>query len=219
MKALKMNDLLKNLINYDFYDWEDEDNNKYVLKIGMPNNLLSKINFHELYDSWGFEAIENEYASPSFSQKEWLKLEEEFFTWLEKAGPYLFPKGKVLVTPSLERNWLLYENSSPIWDETNEWIRQDYEKYYSNLLKAKIFEEPPSSKDDYRGAIIESYSEIKIVGKMAIKGVPLLFFSNENLVVHITEYLSLLIYFKNHNSLEQGKTKLMNLLNAQILED
>ena len=218
MQGIRMKELLESLIKYDFYDWEHHvDTKEYVLKLGMPKSLLSNLNIDNFYDSWGIEAVNNIHANPSFNSDKWLELENEFFSWLKNASEFLFPNGKAIVTPNLEKNWILFDEMYPLWNITNQWMKFDYEKYIMELVKSKILEDSPSLRDEYRGLLTDSYSEIQVLGKMAIKGVPLLFFSQKNIVISITEYLSIVIFFRNQELLQQGKQELINLLSPQVL--
>lgn len=219
MRSIKMNDLLLQLSKYDFYEWEQEDTNKFRLTVGLPINILSNLNLNNFYDSWGFEAVQNEFADPSFTIEKWLKLENLFFNWLQKMEDYLFPKGKVIATPNLERNWYLYDSLYPNWDNTNNWVKPDYEKYISLLFDSNAVLEGPSLRDEYRGVIIENYSEVRTLGKISVKGVPILFFSKGDMVITITEYLTVLIYYRNSMLLEQSRSQLVKFLDAQILEN
>lgn len=220
MYSISTSNLISQLGKYDFYDWEqNEDENECILKFGMPNNILLKQNVSNFYDSWGLDAVQNEFSNPSYTSEKWLELETVFFDWLDKAGDFLFPKERVIATPNLERNWYLQGEQKPEWDDKNKWIKPDYDKYISILLESEVIEEGPTLREEYRGVIIEDFSEIKTIGKIAIKGVPLLFFSDEDKVITISEYLSVSIYFKNQTLLEKSKPFLKKILDIQILEE
>ncbi|WP_057913624.1 hypothetical protein [Peribacillus muralis] len=218
MFSISTKNLLSQLVKYDFYDWEQNDEiEEYILKFGMPNNLL--LNVNNFYDSWGFDAVQNEFANPSYTTEEWLELETVFFDWLGKAGDFLFPKGKVIATPNLERNWYLNGEQPPIWDNKNKWMKSDYDKYISLLHKSEVIEEGPSLREEYRAVMIEDFSEVRTLGKLSVKGVPLLFFLDEDKVITLSEYLSVIIYFRNPTLLEQNKNHLKRMLDIKILED
>lgn len=216
MKGLPMKDLILILSQYDFYDWEQNENiDQYVLKIGMPADLLADLEAESLYESFGVEAVNNEYANPSYSPEKWRELENQFFIWLKKSINFLFLKGETIVTPNLKDDWRLNED----WHDENKWMLPDYNEYLKMLQEENILNLPASLKDDYRGALIESEFEIEKLGRMATKGVHLLFFSNKEMVISITDYLSLVIHFKNQTLFECGKAKLLDLLQPQILGD
>ncbi|MED4406990.1 hypothetical protein [Heyndrickxia coagulans] len=168
-----MKDLILILSQYDFYDWEQNENiDQYVLKIGMPADLLADLEAESLYESFGVEAVNNEYANPSYSPEKWLELENQFFIWLKKSIDFLFLKGETIVTPNLKDDWRLNED----WHDENKWMLPDYNEYLKMLQEENILNLPASLKDDYRGALIENEFEVEKLGRMATKGVHLLFF-------------------------------------------
>lgn len=82
MKGLNTNTLLKNLIHYSFFDWDDEGNGIEPLLLGLPEAILKQHQVEKLYNSWGIEAVHNPHANPYFSAEYWLQLENVFFDWL-----------------------------------------------------------------------------------------------------------------------------------------
>lgn len=212
MKKIKLLNLLKKALKYDFYDWELGEENKNSIIVGMPNDLLNKLHFPDFYDSMGFDAVNNPYAQPSLSSMEWLNLEKEFFNWFKEVENILFSKKKLIVTPELERNWWIDEEV-----DSNSWIMAEYEAYLSLLKKYGMIESSPSLKEPYRGGEIESFDEFILLAKMSIRGVPLLFLNNEDTIIRISDYLTIQIFFRNKEILEKKKAQLVEEFDAQIL--
>lgn len=198
------------MLRYDFFDWELEEENKYFMTFGIPKDLLDKLEFPDFYDSMGIDAVNNPYAQPSLNTKEWLKLENEFFSWFKEVKKILFSKDEIIVTPELEKNWWVDEEESNLWHE-------EYEEYMSLLEMCGVIESPPTLNEPYRGGKVENYNELITLAKMSIRGVPLLFFNNDNTIIRITDYLTIQIFFRNKDMMEKNKKRLINELNAQIL--
>ncbi|MBH8604111.1 hypothetical protein [Thermoactinomyces sp. CICC 10522] len=213
MKGLNTNTLLKNLVRYSFFDWDNEGNGTEPLLLGMPEAILKQHQVEEFYHSWGIEAVHNPHAHPSFSAEDWLRLENDFFDWLNIGKHLLFPDGSAIVTPSLQQDWF-FNGYDP---DKNEWMKYDFEQYENLLLSHQIIQQPPSLREDYRGAVVENFEEFKITSKMSIRGVPLLFFSNNEMVITITDYLTIKIHFKNNSIKEKKKYQLIDIMNPQFL--
>lgn len=221
MKAVKMNELLLELVKYNFYSWqenEDDKDNLNAIKLGIPKNLLKNTDFENLYDSWGYEAVNNPYAQPNFTIEQWGQLEKLFFEWLKKLENIIFPNGRAIVTPFLERAWELSDNDFQEECSDNQWIKSDYDKYIELLQDSEIISKGPSLREDYRGGLLDNYSEFEIIGRVAIKNLPLLFFSNEDRVVTITEYLSVIIEFRDKEACMDFQEKLNKSFGFQILK-
>ncbi|WP_146550771.1 hypothetical protein [Rummeliibacillus suwonensis] len=212
MKKIKLLNLLKKVLKYDFYDWELGEENKNSIIVGMPNDLLNKLHFPDFYDSMGFDAVNNPYAQLSLSSMEWLNLEKEFFNWFKEVENILFSKKELIVTPELERNWWIDEEV-----DSNSWIMAEYEAYLSLLKKYGMIESSPSLKEPYRGGEIESFDEFILLAKMSIRGVPLLFLNDEDTIIRILDYLTIQIFFRNKEMLEKKKAQLVEEFDAQIL--
>lgn len=212
MKKIKLLNLLKKVLKYDFYDWELGEENKNSIIVGMPNDLLNKLHFPDFYDSMGFDAVNNPYAQLSLSSMEWLNLEKEFFNWFKEVENILFSKKELIVTPELERNWWIDEEV-----DSNSWIMAEYETYLSLLKKYGMIESSPSLKEPYRGGEIESFDEFILLAKMSIRGVPLLFLNDEDTIIRISDYLTIQIFFRNKEMLEKKKAQLVEEFDAQIL--
>jgi hypothetical protein len=126
----------------------------------------------------------------------------------------LFPSGKVFVTPSLYRDWLIEQYLYPEWESQHIWFKDDCQKYQDLLVQSGVINREPDFIV-YRGALIESFGEVEILGKISIKGVPLLFFSDKKMVIEITDYLSVKITFKDEQTLNQIKGIVDELLTPQ----
>lgn len=90
---LATTELLKELSEYQFFNWEDDEQNEFKLIIGMPDEKLKKKDF---YSSFGFESVENPYSEICIDSKEWIELEDQFFKWV---APYLTNFENTIVTP------------------------------------------------------------------------------------------------------------------------
>ncbi|QUH26567.1 hypothetical protein [Serpentinicella alkaliphila] len=164
------------------------------------------IDFHE---SWGFDSLNNFYAPIIFSSRQWIKFEMKFFQMFRQACNIIFAHKEIIVTPYLERNWLLYNNK--IEDKQYDWIQNDYKEYIVLLEEARIENPIPQWNNQYRGGIITNFIEFEIQGKIAVKGLPLLFFNNGDRFVTITDYLTIMIKFKDKYILERAKAKLLKI--------
>jgi hypothetical protein len=197
MRGLSTNKLIKKLYNYSFYDWEKEDDSTYALHFGISDHILKKVEFINLYDSFGYESVQNKFADIDISPKTWIELQDIFIEWLSQGEKFLF-KGEVIVTPNLSNWWFPYDLDPPKWCEKNIWEKPDYDSYIDLLYKSNVIPKNiPSSRENYRGAVIESLDDIKTLGKIAVKNCPLLFFCNEDRVIRLTEYLTVKIEMKN----------------------
>jgi hypothetical protein len=217
VKGLSTNTLLKYLIKYSFFDWDNEECNRNQLILGIPGGILKRYSVENFYESWGIEAVNNSDANPSFSVADWRKIENIFFDWLKKGAYTLFPDEQFAVTPSLQQDWFSKIPYSYELTKENEWMRIDYEQYERILVKNQIIHPSPNLVEDLRGAFIENYEEFRIIAKMSIRGVPLLFFSSEKMVIYITDCLSIRIYFKDSSIKEEIKFQLTQNLEPQWL--
>jgi len=75
----------------------------------------------------------------------------------------------------------------------------------------------PNLRDHYRGALLESFEEVEILGKISIKGVLLLFFSDKKMVIRITDYLTVRMMVKDEQTCNQIKEVVSDMLCAQFL--
>jgi hypothetical protein len=217
VKGLSTNTLLKYLIKYSFFDWDNEECNRNQLILGIPRGILKQYAVENFYESWGIEAVNNSDASPSFSVADWRKIENIFLDWLRKGAYVLFPDEQFAVTPSLQQDWFSKIPYSYELTKENEWMRIDYEQYERILVNNQIIHPSPHLVEDLRGAFIENYEEFEIIAKMSIRGVPLLFFSSEKMVIYITDCLSVRIYFKDSFTKEAIKFQLTQNLEPQWL--
>lgn len=218
MLGLTTNDLILKLVNYNFYDWEGESEPQHIYRLGMPQQILDDLGFPNFYDSWGYEAVQNIHADLPLLPKHWLTLEQTFFNWLKKAKDILFPNGTSIVTPELSTYWLPYEKHPPNWTKKNKWEKPDYDSYVALLQEAGIINlEPASLKENLRGAIVQDYREFETLGKIAARNQPLLFFANEDRVIRVTEYLSILIELKEEETYRDVQRPLIETLNPQFL--
>jgi len=67
------------LVDYDFYDWDSENQQNYEIVFGLPREKLFVLGYSGLYDSWGYDAVNNDSADPMFNPDEWLYLDEDIF--------------------------------------------------------------------------------------------------------------------------------------------
>jgi hypothetical protein len=79
MKPIRTYQLISLLVDYDFYNWDDENVKTYEMVFGIPEEKLSFIGFPQFYNSWGYDAVNNENANPMFTPYEWNNLEHTFF--------------------------------------------------------------------------------------------------------------------------------------------
>jgi len=209
--------LLLEMIHYDFYDWDNENEDIEPLFLGMPKELLESLGVPHLYETWGFDAVNNENAETPFTVDEWKEIEDEFFNWLRNAGDVLFPPHQVIVTPELYRDWLHVPSDGE--DDRLQWFQEDQQRYYDLLTQSKTILPEPDWRDDYRGAVLESFEEVEIMGRMSVKGVvPLLFFSDRKYVMVITDYLTLKIIAKNQQVTNELMQELKDRLNPTVLK-
>jgi len=212
VKKINTADLIKFLSNYHFYDWDLQQKNKCVMNFGMSQDILQSHNIPEYYDSWGYEAINNKYAPIEFSVSQWLQLENSFFNWLSQAESILMHN--IIVTPRLSNIWTKYSSYQQNWSKKNIWEKDDYDLYLNTLEAAKIINlRKPQFNLDCRGAVIENFNELKILGKMATRNFDLIFFSNNNMVFRITEYLTLQLELKDQITYSNVQQNLLELLN------
>lgn len=220
MKALNTTSLIKKLVSYSFFDWDDEmKSNKLKLHIGMGSSFLQSVDMNLFYDSWGFESVENPYSSVVISRKKWIELENAFFNWL---GRYenLFLSQEMIVTPYLTNNWFAFDWNCSEWDDSNYWMKSDYIAYENLLLSNGVINSRPAIREDYRGALITSFDEFKTIGKMSTKGLRLLFFINNEAVIRITEYLTIQFFPKDSYTMNifRGKLGICNNDQVRLLE-
>lgn len=216
MKGLNTQLLLKELLCYEFFDWDNEsDSNQPTIFLGMPEEICNSLEIKDFYSSWGFESVENKYSDVSIDTKKWIELENAYFNWLKKTEPILFPAGKVIVTPDLNREWQIDQY---VQSEILNQFLDDVRKYEDLLVNSRVIVFPPDLRENYRGALIENYEELQTLGKLSVKGVPLLFFSDRKWVIRLTEYLTIKIIAKDKELLDQTKEELMKVLNPTILE-
>lgn len=217
MESLKTNKLLCELVKYTFYDWEDENEDKKILHFGMPDDLIITLGYPNFYGSWGYEAVGNPYANPSFSSEQWLLFESNFFQWLKEAKDVFLPNGFSIVTPQLSNWWLPTEIHPPKWTIENKWKKKNYDSYVKLLTDSNVMKlTPPSLETDYRGAIIESYEDFEVIGKMATRNQSLLFFCGEDRVIRLTNYLSVMIECNSEDTKHNIQTILTKTINPRF---
>ncbi|ARU61889.1 hypothetical protein CBW65_13240 [Tumebacillus avium] len=175
MRKLYTQELLAILAVYDFYSWEEKEAPRqfwFVQNIGQS----------DFYKGWGLDAVDNPHADRPLTVAEWLEYEERFFNWLQSREHLLLP---AIVTPELS-NW---------WEPNmlREWMLPDAERCRHLLAEAGVIHVSPSLDPDLRGAVVETWEELLILGKMAVRGLPLLFFSGGKRVYRLTEYLTVLL--------------------------
>lgn len=180
----------------------------------MPEVILAKNKLLPFYDSWDFDAVNNANARLFIYDKQWLQLENDFFTWISLAEEMLFPNGKVIFTPYLERDWIV---DLPKWGRTKRWIQKQRKEFEERLLSSKILVSPPSFRDNYRGGRLEDFSEVDVLARMSVKNFPLLFLVDGKMVIQLTEYLTVKITFADDNCKQAGNNLLVSLLDPQIL--
>lgn len=216
--GLPTSELISKLTNYSFLNWENPCCNDNILRFGMPQQIMMRCGIDRFYDSWGYESVQNPNSEIVISPRKWLLLENEFFDWLENAKELLFPTGSSIVTPNLTTWWFPSEKYPPKWTSRNKWKKIDFDSYENLLSKADVLNlEPVSLREDYRGGIVENYVEFKILGKIAVKNQPLYFFANEDRVIILTEYLSIILVLENQKLYQYLKNTLIKKLNPQLL--
>lgn len=197
MKTIETMHFLQQIEGYQFYSFEQES--KQDLKIGMPTKYLENMNFPDLYRSWGIDAVKNPYAKRKLKPREWKAFEKVFFQWL-KQFPFL--KEPLYSTPNLECNWELLN--------IKKWWKKDNKAYMSMLEEANVWHTDAT----YRIIQIEQWCELKQLAKMAIRGVPLVFFSGLGIVFYITDCLTVRIFAEDISKIEQT---LLQYIDFQIL--
>ncbi|WP_124728423.1 hypothetical protein [Staphylospora marina] len=223
MKRLNTSQLLKEISPYDWFSWNGEEGKPCPHRIcfTMPEEQFNrKINVASpLY--WGFEAVNNKSADPTFTPREWIAWEQAFFDWLETAGEFLFPSGNTVVSPDLSREWRVDAYLAPGWKEEHprfeEWFGPACQAYEDLLAGARIISRGPAEWDDARAAAVESWAEVRLLGQASIKGVPLLFFCGGKWVASITEYLTVQVSARDGETLRQLKEELGERLDPRFL--
>jgi hypothetical protein len=216
--GLKTSELLLELAKYNFYDWDNErdSDDKYFFYFGMSQEVVNNIGIPNFYHSWGYDAVQNPHADPSFSPQQWLTFEQTFFRWLKGANKILFPNAKCLVTPELERWWFPYDSYPPKWTKRNKWEKSEYDDYVKLLYEADVIRQGPNLRYNYRGAIVQSYHEFETLGKISARNKPLLFFIKDDRVIQITEYLTIMVEFKNKEDCEHTRKEIVEAISPQF---
>ncbi|MGG0838503.1 hypothetical protein ABE057_15245 [Bacillus paralicheniformis] len=207
---LATTELLKELSEYQFFNWEDDEQNEFKLIIGMPDEKLKKKDF---YSSFGFESVENPYSEICIDSKEWIELEDQFFKWV---APYLTNFENTIVTPFLSAYWEGEIDLEDIDDQDQE-ISIAYKEYKKFLISKGLYSMEPTLFETCRGYEIENINEYSIIGKMAVRSNQYLFFSDHNKVFMFTDALTLKIYFKNQDVMENEKDLINKTLNSKFL--
>ncbi|SHF14092.1 hypothetical protein SAMN05444392_10890 [Seinonella peptonophila] len=215
MKPVTTTDLLRELIHYNFFDWDDENEEKQNLIVyGMPQNILDDVHISNFYKSWGFDALNNSAAKVEIIEHQWRKLEDYFFEWLSKAENLIFPTNKVIFTPDLETYWT---HDLPDWASDCDWIQKQYKEYTTCLEENRIIAPVTLIKNDYRSGKIENFRDLEIIGRMAVKSFPILFLSDYQMVIRLTEYLTLEVFFKDGKQMDIHR-QIMDILSPQVLK-
>lgn len=208
MEKMPTVQLLKELGQYDFFDWESEADKTLSTTIGMSKAYREQYAISDaLYDSWGYDALNNKFANPSFSKKEWRHFEKYYFKWLQPAIEQMLMEDDIIVTPNFTNDWQLEQDAL-----TSKWLRKQHQTYEALLEQAGVILMTPILENEYRGAKLQSYEEFKIVARLAIKGVPLLFFYQHNIVWRVTEYLTLQLFYR-----QQEKLTCFSIVEQEIL--
>ncbi len=219
MLPLKTADLIQRLAEYSFFDWDQEQDDKLSINLGMSPEILETLEVPNFYDSWGYEAVNNVNAPLSLEVKQWRLLEEQFFSWLKKAEPVFLPDSGAIVTPNLCDYWFPHGSHFPMkLPKGKTWEKADHHRYALLLAQAGVVDlGTPRCRQDYRGAVVENFEEFLVLGKMATRKFQLLFFADGDRVYKITEYLTVTLEMRDEEAYREVKKNLTALLNPLIL--
>jgi hypothetical protein len=215
MRGLRTSELLVQLSEYSFYDWERTFDSRpyYAAWFGMPQSVLDDLKVPTFYDTWGFDAVQNPHATPSFTVEQWLQFEETFFSWLRPAQELLLDHGTCIVTPNLMDWWYPLDQHPIKWGRRNRWMKPHYERYVGLVDQVQPFQESAC-----RGGIIEGWTEFETLSRMATRNKRLQFFTGGDRVVTITEYLTVIIDFSDQQVYQKVADQMHEQLRAQLLQ-
>lgn len=214
LKPLRTQQLLHLLGRYDFYDWERLfDGRRYFAGwFGMPRSILQDLGAENLYDSWGFDAVDNPHADPKFSPELWLRMVDQFFAWL-KGAEFLILGENCVVTPDLSDWWMPYLAEPPKWTARNRWKEPDYSRYMSLIRSASNAQWDP----EYHGALIKTWDEFESIARMSTRNQRFQFFTGGDRVVHVTEYLTVIVDARDSETFDHIVHALCDDMSAQLL--
>ncbi|MFC8151889.1 hypothetical protein ACFUP3_19665, partial [Bacillus paralicheniformis] len=102
-------------------------------------------------------------------------------------------------------------------DDQDQEISIAYKEYKKFLISKGLYSMEPTLFETCRGYEIENINEYSIIGKMAVRLNQYLFFSDHNKVFMFTDALTLKIYFKNQDVMENEKDLINKTLNSKFL--
>ena len=219
MLSLKTADLIHRLDDYSFFDWDQEREDKLSITVGMSPKILEVLEVPTFYESWGYEAVNNENAPLSLEVKQWRLLEEQFFSWLKKAEAAFLPDSQAIVTPNLCDYWFPHGSHFPTkLPRGKTWEKADHHRYALLLAQGGVVDlGTPRCRQDYRGAVVENFEELLVLGKMSTRNFKLLFFANKDRVYKITEYLTVTLEMKDEEAYRKVRETLTDMLDPFIL--
>ncbi|NTU24959.1 hypothetical protein HPX95_01930 [Bacillus tequilensis] len=200
--------LLTILSEYQFFDWEDHENNKHLMMIGLPENTLE---IKDFYQSFGFESVENSFSNIKISKKQWVQMEDLFFQWI---SPYLSTFGQTVVTPFLNNDW---EGECDLDDIMDDEFAHAYKAYKAFLIDNDLYDHRPALIETSRGYQIDHIGDFSILGRMAARNHRYLFFADGDKVFMFTDSLTFQMYCKDEEVLHHEKKKIKQMLHPDFL--